>query len=178
MAKKKRKHSGLEAVQIIKPGKGRRYYILRWLEGQKRREHSTGTTRYREAYQQAVELEERLLHGYSETGGSWLSFVQRYETQHLAGRAKNTRELWQTVLTWVTDIIQPIEVSDITEQRISTLVKQLRAKPTTENTIACYLRHLQAALNWGQEQRIIQRVPAMPHPIPPAQYPCPAQRGW
>lgn len=155
-------------------------YHLQWLDPvtQKRKTKATkiprtGLARDRKrAEREAHELEIRLAAGEAliPSKFSWADFRARYEAEVVPGLAKRTGEKISTVFDRLKQEIGPQRLWDVNEKRLSAFVATLRAGEggdggsgrLSESTIAGYLAHLKAALNWAKSQKLIPQVPAFP----------------
>jgi integrase len=76
--------------------------------------------------------------------------------------AKQTGVKIRVVFDRVEAELNPQRLRDVTEARLSHLVVQLREDGVAETTIAAYLAHLKAALNWAVRQKLLVARPAFP----------------
>lgn len=102
---------------------------------------------------------------------TWADFRQRYETEVGGGLAPNTLDKIIRTFDHVERRLSPQRVRDITAQRLSWFVAELRKetkdgdqiKPgLAETSIQSYLSHLKAALNWAFKNDIIIKAPRFP----------------
>ena len=145
---------------------------------------STGTKNQKEAMKFAGQWQAELREGRykSPSKVTWGEFRQRYETEVLPGLADTTDLKVRGVFDAVERIIRPERLSSLTAERISHLVKTLRAEQTeieekvtiegadgrkrierqkktvtvtrAESTIKGILASLKAALNWAKGQEM------------------------
>ena len=158
-------------VYVVEFG-DRLYYQLQWSDPitQRKRTKTTGIKRTGLARERklaerlAAELESQLQAG---AGGlpsrlTWAEFRERYEREVVPGLAKQTGVKIRVVLDRVETLLSPKRLRDVTEARLSHLVVQLREGSVAETTIAAYLAHLKAALNWAVRQKLLAARPAFP----------------
>jgi integrase len=112
---------------------------------------STGTTKKKDAERLLGEFRADLLNGryHGRTDTTWQAFREKYEAEVLSGLALKTVKKVDTVLDAVECILKPTRLSDLTASRISIFIAELRNGERSESTIAGYLAHLRAALNWA-----------------------------
>lgn len=147
---------------------GSRNFVIRFLNPAtgKFEQKSTGTTNKKEAQRILGELRSELSKGRyqrpSET--DWDDFRERYEAEELAGLAPMTAKKATTTLDAVERLLAPKKLTELTADRISTFIAKLRDGKRTETTIAGYLAHLRAALNWAAEVGILAVAPKIKRP--------------
>jgi integrase len=158
-------------VYVVEFG-DRPHYQLQWIDPITQRTR-TKTTKIRrsglardkkQAERLARELELQIRAG---AGGlpsrlAWTEFRERYEREVLPGLAKQTGVKVRVVFDRVKQELNPSRLRDITEARLSHLVVRLREDGIAETTIAAYLAHLKAALNWAVGQKLLFARPAFP----------------
>ncbi|MSR31275.1 MAG: site-specific integrase [Gemmataceae bacterium] len=147
---------------------GSRNFVLRFenpVTGNEE-QRSTGTSNKKEAQRIAGELRSELADGryHRDSGVSWEEFRDRYEAEHLSSLADMTLKKYDTVLDLVEEVLKPKRVSELTADRISSFVAKIRNGERTESTIAGYLRHLRAALNWAANVGILLQAPKINKP--------------
>ncbi len=158
-------------VYVVEFGDRPRYQ-LQWRDPitQRKRTKSTNIKRTglarerKQAERLAAELESQLLAG---AGGlpsrlGWAEFRERYEREVVPGLAKQTGVKIRVVFDRVAKELNPSRLRDITEARLSHLVVVLREGGVAETTIAAYLAHLKATLNWAVRQKLLAARPAFP----------------
>ena len=158
-------------VYVVEFG-DRPYYQLQWSDPITQRKRTkttsvkrTGLVRERKlAERLAAELEAQLQAG---AGGlpsrlAWAEFRERYEREVVPGLAKQTGVKIRVVFDRVEKELNPTRLRDVTEARLSHLVVRLREDGVAETTIAAYLAHLKAALNWAVRQKLLVVRPAFP----------------
>jgi integrase len=78
------------------------------------------------------------------------------------GLAKQTGVKVRVVFDRIEKELNPSRLRDVTEYRLSHVVAVLRAGGTAETTIAAYLAHLKAAMNWAVLQKLLTVRPGFP----------------
>lgn len=152
------KHSSVKVV----PGK-RGILVLRWYQDGKLKERSTKLSSDDSANRARAEVQaarlQRELFGLPDQCSSWQSFCDRYDEEHLSGLSRNTKVVWLAIRNHVDEIICPEKAEDVTSSEMSRLSSVLRGRKCSENTIATYMRHLLAALNWAKDLGLIEESP-------------------
>lgn len=147
-------------------------YQLQWRDPitQRKRTKSTSIARFGLARDKALadrlarEHEIQLQAGAGELPSrlAWAEFRQRYEAEVVPGLAKQTGVKIRVVFDRIENELNPSRLRDLTEARLSHFVVQLRKGGIAETTIAAYLAHLKAALNWAVLQKLLVVCPAFP----------------
>ena len=122
---------------------------------------STGKQTRRAAERVAALWEGELRSGRKEGDPrmTWKAFREKYETEKLASLSQRTREATDTAFNHLENLIAPARLAALDEPTISIFQAKLRQRKIQETSIASYLRHLKAALNWAVS---IGLMPAMP----------------
>ena len=145
----------------------------------------------REAERVAGLQEEKLRSGDYKpaTRMTWAEFRERYENEKMASLATGTAEMRETVFNHLETIINPERLSSLTTETLSRFQSELRKrlkearkapklpknatakavvpaerKPIADATIAGYLGHLQAALQWAEQMGFIPKAPKIQKP--------------
>lgn len=143
-------------------------WVIRYVDPETGRtlQKSTGTTKKKDAERKLGELRADLLTGrYAGPANScWTTFREKYEADVLPGFKDMTIKKADTVLDAVERILRPKKLGDLTASRISTFVSELRKNGRAESTIASYLAHLRAALNWAVSVKLLSAVPKFKKP--------------
>lgn len=154
-------------VTVVKYG-DRKNLVLRWTDPEwgRVRTKSAGTSRRREAERAAAALESEIAAGRHGTAASltWQEFRSCYEEDCLSGLADRTFSIVQTVFKTVERLCNPRKLFDLTALRITSMQTALRQEGKSESTIACYSRHLLAALNWAHDHDMLVDVPKVKMP--------------
>ncbi|MGL4513843.1 MAG: tyrosine-type recombinase/integrase [Lacipirellulaceae bacterium] len=134
----------MERFKIIKRA-GRKGLIVRWHDGERWREQTTGETRRRDAERVAREL---LVAARQPTDDDWVDFKLAYFRGHLEGHSKSYAAVFQSACHRLERHVAVRRVSDVTPLAIAKLRTALRDE-VAATTVASYLRHLRGALNWA-----------------------------
>ena len=175
MARRRKRRPGGDdhpGVTLLRPTKARPYYSLRWIDaGGVRRQQSTRVQSELAARQAAAALSRRVQSREIDTPDiTWHGFCERYEREHLALGARSSMAIWKTARKWYTNLMGPQFLAEVTTSTISRFTGLLRVElekrngKARETTIASYLRHLRAALNYAEwlgllEDPIKVRIP-------------------
>lgn len=98
---------------------------------------------------------------------TWEQFRQRYEDEVVPGLAGKTGHKIGTAFNLVERILPKVaagKLADLDAQALSRFQQELRAAERSEFTIAGYLAHLKAALNWAVEQQLLPAAPKVKRP--------------
>lgn len=90
---------------------------------------------------------------------TWKEFRDRYEVEGLSGKAAATEVKVQTVFALLERICNPASLRSVDGDMISRFQAELRKEGRSECTIAGYLAHLRAALQWGKATKLLREVP-------------------
>ncbi len=144
------------------------FWIIRYEDPETGRtlQKSTGTIKKKDAERLLGEFRADLLNArYAGPANSfWTTFRDKYEADVLSGLADKTVKKTDTVLDAVERILRPKKLGDLTADRISTFVSELRQGGRAETTIASYLAHLRAALSWAVSVKLLASVPKIKKP--------------
>lgn len=132
----------------------------------KRVAKSTGTKIRREAERIAARFEDEInqKRGLRPAKMTWDDFRERFENHKAATKSERTAEAYFTALNRferVTDKMEckPNRLGDVTPAVIAAFEAGLREEKCSDGTVACYLRHLKAALRWAEEMGYMPRAP-------------------
>ncbi|MCX7429206.1 MAG: tyrosine-type recombinase/integrase [Planctomycetia bacterium] len=92
---------------------------------------------------------------------TWAEFRRRYEEEKLASLAENTFDAATTALNHLERVLR---LSKLTAGTLSRFQAKLRAEDMKDSTIACYLRHLKAAISWAESMGLIHKRPRIDMP--------------
>ena len=95
---------------------------------------------------------------------AWEDFCQRYLDQYASGLKDKTQRKIRSVFNHITDRVNPRRLTDLNEQRLSEVVRQLRAEGKSEDTISGVMAHLKASLRWAVGQKLLKACPTIPKP--------------
>ena len=159
-----------------------RNLTLRWVDPDtgKTKRKAASTSKRKDAEREAAQLEAAQLEAAQleadiesgraqQTGGnlSWEQFRERYELEVVPGLAEKTGMKIGGVFNTVESILPGVakgRLRDLNTDRLSTLQTELRTRGRAESTIAGYLAHLRAALQWAADMGLIAAVPKMKRP--------------
>jgi integrase len=157
-----------DTIKVHVVNRGRKFLYIRYLcpDAGKPIERSTGTDNRREAEKIAAKWEGELQEGrYAKPSRmTWAAFREYYSASALPGLSKRTAEAYESTLNIFERASNPQKLSDVTTQRVTTLVTALRTNGRSEATIASYLRHLKAAMRWAKRQGLLSVVPQFDMP--------------
>ncbi len=95
---------------------------------------------------------------------TWADFRKRYEDEKLASLAPETQATAKDSLNYLEREISPDRVCKLTAATMSKFQAKLRAHKLRDATIARHLRHIKAALRWGERQGLIAKAPLIEMP--------------
>lgn len=109
---------------------------------------------------------------------TWKEFRERYETEKLSGLAPGTQVAAGLSLDLVERLVNPDRLAKLTPPVLSRLQSEMRKPrqvtrangdrvtlpPMKETTIARHLRHIKAALRWGEKVGLMVKAPAIEMP--------------
>jgi len=130
---------------------------------------STGTANRKAALKKAAQWEAEVNEGrYSGRQlTTWTEFRSRYESEVLPSLAKRTALKVGTVLDAVERILPRVgtgKLSGLDSAALSRFQAELRQGKRAESTIAGYLAHLRAALQWAVDQDLLTVLPKIRRP--------------
>ena len=149
-----------------------RNLTLRWVDPDtgKTKRKAASTSKRKDAEREAAQLEADIESGRAQQTGGNLSreqFRERYELEVVPGLAEKTGLKIGGVFNTVESILPGVakgRLRDLTPDRLSALQTELRTRGRAESTIAGYLAHLRAALQWAADMGLIAAVPKMKRP--------------
>lgn len=149
-------------------------YQLRWKDPMNGRTKTRSTgikitgkqKDHAEAVKKAAALETLLRSNYAAATKSptWEAFRKRYETEVIAGKAKNTATKVVTVFNSIERILNPQKLVDLTEERIGWFTTQLRLEGKAEASIKGTLAYVKASLRWAKRMKLIAQAPEIDMP--------------
>jgi len=159
--------NGMPKIKLTRRPRSRNF-VLRFVNPATGRfeQRSTGTSNKKEAQRMAGELRSELAHGRYQRDSeiSWEDYRERFDAEHLSGLARMTVKKFDTVLNLVERILKPKKLAELTADRISIFIAKVRNGKRTESTIAGYLAHLRAALNWAAGVGLLVVAPKITKP--------------
>ena len=141
----------------------RRGFVLRWKDTEtgRWRQRRTGAAKRPAAEREAGKLRAELEEGryVPPDRCSWDEFRERYEEEKLSSLAMRTAQTAATALNHVERLMRPQWMREINAQWVSQFQARLREGGLSEASIATNLRHVRAALSWGQDVGYVSAVP-------------------
>ncbi len=130
---------------------------------------SSGTASMKDARKAAGRWEDELNSGKARGrfAVTWEQFRLRYEEEVLPGLAPMTGNKASGVFNVLESVLPQVKnglLRELTAERISVLQAELRKRGRAEATIAGYLAHLRAALNWAVDQGLLAALPKIRKP--------------
>jgi integrase len=127
---------------------------------------STKASNLREAEKAAAKWEAELQEGrYAKPSRlTWQDFRDYYSTNAIGGLAAKTVDGYETTLNAFERICRPGKLVDVTTQRVTAFVTQLRAEKLSEATVARHLRQLKAAMRWENREGLLPTLPQFTMP--------------
>lgn len=95
---------------------------------------------------------------------TWEAFRERFQQEKLAGMPDSTQKAYQLALDHLGRVLAPDRLSKLTTRAMSAFVAKLRDGGMKATTIARHLRHIKAALRWGERQGWIAKAPLIEMP--------------
>lgn len=152
-------------VHVRSKGQGRPY-LLYYIDPATKREKSksAGTKDRMEAERAAAEWERELRAFRGDDDCGWDYFMLRFESEHLADKAKNTGDAYRTALRAFRDFSKVGGIGDVTTSLASQWKAAILESGKPVATAANYLTHLRAAVNWAKSIGMIATAPKIPVP--------------
>lgn len=142
--------------------------VLRYLDKAtgKQVAKSAGTPNQREANKLAAVWESELRAGkYAKPSRmTWEAFRDYYSTNILPGLAANSIATYDATFNVFEKLCRPAKLGDVTTQRVTLFVTELRKESKAEATIARHLRHLKAAMRWAHREGLLTVLPTFTMP--------------
>lgn len=148
--------------------KGRKYLLMYYddpLSG-RRISRSTKQTTEKDARKAAAKWEAELQEGRykAKSNSTWQEFRDDFLTEHLRDAPDSTAAAYTTALNQLEKYVAVKRLAELTAGRIAYAADQWRKEEKSPETVATYLRHLKAALNWACKAGMIHTVPAITMP--------------
>jgi integrase len=157
-----------DEIKVCVVDRGRRYLYLRYIcpDTGKPVEKSAKTSNPKEAERAAGKWQAELREGrYQRTNHmSWESFREFYSANALPGLAVRTGDSYESTLNVFETVYRPRKLGDVTTQRVTAFVTEMRVQGRSEATIARHLRHLKAVCRWANRQGMLTVVPTFSMP--------------
>lgn len=156
------------ALRYVDPDTRKQHRTTRYRDPQTGEETEVGTNR-KVAGKLAAVWEADLNAGRDQGGHatSWELFRDRYQTEVIPSLAPRTGDKIGTVFNAVENALPRVasgKLAYLNAQALSRFQAALRNGKRSENTIAGYLAHLRAALQWAADQGMIPAVPKIKRP--------------
>jgi len=132
----------------------------------KQKTKSAGTPHEAEAIGRAAVWEDELRTGRYQAPSklTWAEFRKRYEDEKLATMPESTQVAYRVALDHLERIVNPGLLVKVTERTISQFQALARKEGMKAATLARHLRHVKAALRWGETQGMLAKAPAIEMP--------------
>jgi integrase len=129
-------------------------------------QRSTGTTKQRDAERKAAKWEAELREGRYQKRRNmpWEDFRTYYSDNALPGLAVASTSSYETTLNVFERAANPQRLTDVTTERVTAFVTELRKRGRTEATVAHHLRHLKATMRWAHRQGLLTVLPQFDMP--------------
>ena len=129
-------------------------------------QRSTGTTKQRDAERKAAKWEAELREGryQKRCKMSWEDFRTYYSDNALPGLAVASISSYETTLNVFERTANPQRLADVTTERVTAFVTELRKQGRTEATVGHHLRHLKATMRWVNRQGLLTVLPQFDMP--------------
>jgi integrase len=127
---------------------------------------STKASNLREAEKVAAKWEAELQEGrYAKPSRmTWEDFRAYYTVHATGGLAVNTAAGYESTLNAFERICRPGKLVDVTTQRVTAFVTQLRTDKLSEATVARQLRQMKAAMRWANREGLLTVLPRFTMP--------------
>ena len=127
---------------------------------------TSGTTDRGEAIKAAGKWEDELRSGRYQAPSrlTWAEFRRRYEAEKLAAGPESTATAYRVALDHLERIIDPDRLAKLTPQVMSRFQADARKEGMKTTTLARHLRHIKAALRWGERQGLLVKAPSIEMP--------------
>ena len=127
---------------------------------------STGTRDEREAFARAAVWQDELNTGRYVPASrlTWADFRKRVDAEKLAAMPESTQVAYRVALDHLQRLADPDRVTKLTPQVLSRFQAEARKQGMKATTLARHLRHIKAALRWGERQGLLAKAPAIEMP--------------
>jgi integrase len=95
---------------------------------------------------------------------SWEDFRTYYSDNALPGLAIASMSCYETTLNVFERASSPQRLADVTTERVTAFVTELRRQGRTEATVGHHLRHLKATMRWAHRQGLVAVLPQFDMP--------------
>ena len=127
---------------------------------------TSGTTDRRAAERAAAVWQDELNTGRyaAPSKMTWQQFRERHTAERLAAMPESTQTAYRVALDHLQRIIDPDRLAKLTPATISRFQADARKEGMKATTLARHLRHIKAALRWGERQGLLAKAPAIEMP--------------
>jgi hypothetical protein len=154
-------------VIVFKPA-SRPFFHAQWTDPVtgKKKTRSLETNIRRDAEREAAKLEEDLrnFRKGDPSRTTWATFRERYEREHGANLAPNTREHVAYMFNTVEKLIGPTTLAEMDASAISTFKMRMREAKLRDPSILSHLKSLRAALGWAKRVGMLTTIPEIVWP--------------
>lgn len=158
----------MDEIKVYVVDKHRKYLYLRYTDPATGRvvERSAKTDSRKDAEKAAGKWEAELREGRYEKPNrmAWGAFREYYSANALPGLAGRSQEAYLGALNAFERLCSPAKLADVTTARVTAFATALRLEKKSDATIACYLRHLKAAMRWAHKQGLLSTLPTFTMP--------------
>jgi integrase len=127
---------------------------------------SAGTPNEAEAIKAAGKWEDELRTGRYQAPSrlTWAEFRRRCDAERLSAMPESSQVAYRVALDHLQRLIDPDRLAKLTPQVISRFQGEARKEGMKATTLARHLRHIKAALRWGERQGLLAKAPAVEMP--------------
>ena len=95
---------------------------------------------------------------------TWAEFRKRHTAERLSAMPESTQTAYRVALDHLQRLIDPDRLAKLTPQVMSRFQAEARKEGMKATTLARHLRHIKAALRWGERQGLLAKAPAIEMP--------------
>jgi integrase len=95
---------------------------------------------------------------------SWETFREYYTANAMPALKESSIVTYEGTLNVFESCCNPKKLSDVTTTRVTAFVTSLRTEGRSEDTVACHLRHLKAAMRWAHKEGLLATLPKFTMP--------------
>ncbi|HUE15041.1 MAG TPA: site-specific integrase [Planctomycetaceae bacterium] len=155
------------SVIVFRPA-GRPYFMAQWVDPTtgRKKTRSLGTNIRRDAEREAAKVQDDLrnFRKGDPSRTAWATFRERYEREHGANLAPNTREHVAYMFNTVEKLIGPATLAEMDASAISTFKMRMREAKLRDSSILSHLKSLRAALGWAKRVGMLTTIPEIVWP--------------
>ncbi len=149
-------------VEILKPKRGKKLYVMRWVDPRtgRERQQTTGTANIKKARDTAAEKELEIFTAPEQDDRmTWPEFRKRYETEVLSDKADGTVSTWNASTVALERKCKPKLLVDVTASMLSAFAAARRKDEIAKATVAKDIRTIRVALSWAVRIGLLDKVP-------------------